>query len=68
MRYLMKRRVRPPSLGYACATREVAWEPLRPNAKSGIKLTRGAAVPTLQTQREPAASPADQQSIAIQIP
>jgi hypothetical protein len=68
MRYFMKRRVRPLFLGYACATREVAWEPLRPNAKSGIKLTCGAAVPTLQAQREPAASPADQQSIAIQIP
>jgi hypothetical protein len=64
----MKRRVRPPSLGDACATREVAWGPLRPNAKSGIKLTCCAAVPTLLAQRETLAGPADQQSIAIQIP
>jgi hypothetical protein len=64
----MKRRVRPPYLRDACATREVAWEPLRPNAKSGIKLTCGAAVPILQAQREPIAGLADQQTIAIQIP
>jgi hypothetical protein len=64
----MKRRVQPPFLGYACATREVAWEPLRPNAKSGTKLTCGAAVPMLHAQREPAAGLADQQSIAIQFP
>jgi hypothetical protein len=68
MRYLMKPRVRPPSLEDAYATREVAREPLRPNAKSGIKHTCSAAVPTLQAQREPIAKPADQQNIAIQIP
>jgi len=64
----MKRRLRPPVLGDACVTREVAWEPLRPNAKNGIKLSCRATVPTLQAQREPVAGTADQQSIAIQFP
>ena len=64
----MKRRVQPLSLRDACATREVAWEPLRPNGKSGIKLTCGTAVPTLKFQREPVAQPPEQQTIAIQIP
>jgi hypothetical protein len=64
----MKRRLRPPFLGDACATREVAWDPLRPNAKSDIKLTCGTAVLMLHAQREPAAGLADQQSIAIQFP
>jgi hypothetical protein len=68
MRYLMKRRVRPPSLGDACATHEVAWEPLRPSAKIGIEHTCCAAVPTLQAQLGRIAGPADQQIIAIQIP
>ena len=68
MRYLMKRRVRPPSLEDAYATREVAREPLRQNAKSGIKHTCSATVPTLQAQCEPVAGHADQRSIAIQIP
>jgi len=64
----MKRRVRPPSLGDACATREVAWEPLRANAKSSIKLTCCAAVPMLLAQREMLAGPEGLQIIAIQIP
>jgi hypothetical protein len=64
----MKRRVRPPSLGDACATREVAWKPLRPHAKSGSKLTCCAAVPTLLAQREMLAGPEGLQIIAIQIP
>jgi hypothetical protein len=64
----MKRRVRPPSIGDAGATREVAWEPLRPSAQVGIEHTCFAVVPTLHAQCEPVASPADHRSIAIQIP
>jgi hypothetical protein len=64
----MKRRVQPPFLGDACATREVAWDPLRPNAKSDIKLTCGTAVLTVLAQREPTVGPDDAQSIAIQFP
>jgi hypothetical protein len=43
-------------------------EPLRPKAKSGIKLTCCAAVPTLLVQRETLAGPEGLQIIAIQIP
>ena len=39
-----------------------------PERQIGIEHTCSAAVPTLQAQREPFAGPADQQSIAIQIP
>jgi hypothetical protein len=39
-----------------------------PERQIGLKHTCGVAVPTLQAQRELAAGPADQQSIAIQIP
>ncbi len=64
----MKRGVRPPSLGNACATCEVAWEPSSRAANCCIERTCPAAVPALQAQREPFAGPDDQEIMAIQMP
>jgi len=64
----MKRRVRPPSISKIHATHEVAWEPLRLNAKTASNSPVAQPRQALQAQREPVAGLADQQSIAMQTP
>jgi hypothetical protein len=64
----MKRRLRPPSIRKIRATHEVAWEPLRLNAKTASTSPVAQPCQALQAQRKPVAGLANQQSIAMQTP
>ena len=55
----MKRRLRPPSINKIRATHEVAWEPLRLNAKAASTSPVAQSCQALQAQRKPVAGLAD---------